>query len=124
MERRITAIDRWTGTEVPESEVETTEWLFMGQEGKLEATKATLAALLAGLQDDPSKLVALLAPTKAAPAKRPRVRGHGGGEHAQAREWCRTPEGKAAILRIGKQPTDKGRMPSELINAYRNRQAA
>jgi len=94
--------------------------------GTFEATEESQAAIAAMLFDhDPSKVKALLgiAPPKPAnPAmpngKAPRNR-NGDGESAMARQWCRTPDGKAAVDRLGIAMPEKGRMPKQLIQAWR-----
>ena len=124
MGTRIIKTDDLTGQEVSESELASIEVMF-GEEwtGTVELTGASKAAVLALLRDhDTTKLAALLPRPEPKPAGKPRTRksgSHGGGEHAQAREWCKTPEGLAVAEQIGIMPTDKGRMPEQLVEAWR-----
>ena len=90
--------------------------------GTFEATQETQDAVAALLFDhDPSKVMKLLgiaaAPT-APHGKTVRSR-NGDGDSSNARAWCKTPEGKAAAGRLGATVPDKGRMPKQLIEAWR-----
>ncbi len=122
--------DDLTNEVIPDDRVVTVPYMFGDDvSGTFEGTQQSVDALtLLFAKRDVSLLADLLMPVvearqaEAAKATQSRPRGsgrkHGSGDHAKAREWCQTAEGQEAVKRLGIQPTDIGRMPAKLVEAY------
>ena len=123
--RKITIHDDLTGQPVAEADLQTEEFLFAGITGTFEGTAGSVKALVALFSDqDSTRLRELLAatPAKAEPKKAAKAgsKPRAAGDHSarDAREWCATEDGQAAVSRLGATVPAHGQMPKTLIEAW------